>query len=135
VANALEQLLTILVLCVGAWLVMQNAGFTIGMLVAFQMFTSRLAAPMLKLAGLWQEFHQAAIAVRRLGDIMDAPPEPYSMVATPDDPWTCGDRARSRLVPVRRAPSIPLRGPVGVHCRGHMRCGHGSVGKWQEHSP
>jgi len=75
-----EQLLTLLILCIGAWMVMQNTGFTIGMLVAFQMFASRLSQPMLRLVGLWQEFQQAAIAVKRLGDIMDAPAEPYSLI-------------------------------------------------------
>jgi subfamily B ATP-binding cassette protein HlyB/CyaB len=35
---------------------------------------------MLKLVGLWQEFQQAAIAVKRLGDVMDAPCEPYSVI-------------------------------------------------------
>jgi subfamily B ATP-binding cassette protein HlyB/CyaB len=79
-ANTLEQLLTLLILCIGAWMVMQNTGFTIGMLVAFQMFASRLSQPMLRLVGLWQEFQQAAIAVKRLGDIMDAPAEPYSLI-------------------------------------------------------
>jgi len=79
-ANALEQLLTFTILCVGAWLVMENVGFTVGMLVAFQMFASRLSQPVLRLVGLWQEFQQAAIAVKRLGDIMNAPPEPYTLV-------------------------------------------------------
>ena len=78
VANALEQGMTLAILCAGALLVMQNDGFTIGMLVAFQMFASRLSQPMLRLAGLWQEFQQANIAVKRLGDIMDAPAEPYA---------------------------------------------------------
>jgi ATP-binding cassette, subfamily B, bacterial HlyB/CyaB len=66
------------ILCVGAWLAMNEPGFTIGMLVAFQMFASRLSQPLLRMVGLWQEFQQAAIAVKRLGDIMDAPAEPYS---------------------------------------------------------
>ncbi|HYH44026.1 MAG TPA: peptidase domain-containing ABC transporter [Burkholderiales bacterium] len=79
-ANALEQLLTFTILCVGAWMVMQNTGFTVGMLVAYQMFASRLSQPVLRLVGLWQEFQQSAIAVKRLGDIMNAPPEPYSTV-------------------------------------------------------
>jgi subfamily B ATP-binding cassette protein HlyB/CyaB len=79
-ANALEQLMTLLILCAGAWIVMQHQGFTIGMLVAFQMFASRIAQPMLRLVGLWQEFQQAAIAVKRLGDIMDAPAEPHTLV-------------------------------------------------------
>ena len=79
-ANMLEQLQTLSVLCAGAWIVMQEIGFTIGMLVAFQMFSSRLSQPMLKLVGLWQEFQQAGIAVKRLGDVMNAPQEPYSVV-------------------------------------------------------
>jgi subfamily B ATP-binding cassette protein HlyB/CyaB len=58
---------------------MRNDGFTIGMLVAFQMFATRLSQPMLRLAALWQEFQQASIAVKRLGDIMDAPAEPYAL--------------------------------------------------------
>ncbi|HXZ51901.1 MAG TPA: peptidase domain-containing ABC transporter [Burkholderiales bacterium] len=79
-ANALEQVMTLAILCVGALLVMRNDGFTIGMLVAFQMFASRMSQPMLRLAGLWQEFQQANIAIKRLGDIMDAPVEPYTLV-------------------------------------------------------
>ncbi|HUQ75562.1 MAG TPA: peptidase domain-containing ABC transporter [Burkholderiales bacterium] len=79
IANALEQVMTLAILCVGALLVMKNDGFTIGMLVAFQMFASRMSQPMLRLAGLWQEFQQASIAVKRLGDIMDAPAEPYAL--------------------------------------------------------
>ena len=79
VANALEQLMTLGILVAGALLVMRNDGFTIGMLVAFQMFAARMAQPMLRIAGLWQEFQQANIAVKRLGDIMNAPAEPYSL--------------------------------------------------------
>jgi len=79
-ANLLEQAMTLGILCFGALLVMRNDGFTIGMLVAFQMFASRMSQPMLRLAGLWHEFQQASIAVRRLGDIMDAPTEPYALM-------------------------------------------------------
>jgi len=78
--TTLEQLMTVSILCVGAWYVINNVGFTIGMLVAFNMFTARLSQPVLRIAGLWQEFQQAAIAVKRLGDVMNAPPEPYSTI-------------------------------------------------------
>ena len=78
-ASSLEQLMTIAILVVGALLVMKNEGFTVGMLVAFQMFAARMAQPMMRISGLWQEFQQANIAVRRLGDIMDAPAEPYTL--------------------------------------------------------
>lgn len=80
-ASVLEQALAIAVLAAGAWLVMTSDGFTVGMLVAFQMFASRLTQPALRLAGLWQEFQQAAIAVQRLGDLMDAPAEAWSLRA------------------------------------------------------
>jgi subfamily B ATP-binding cassette protein HlyB/CyaB len=87
-ANALEQLMTLGILVFGALLVMDSAAlaavggptFTIGMLVAFQMFASRLSAPMLRLVGLWQQFQQANIAVKRLGDVMDVPTEPYALI-------------------------------------------------------
>ena len=82
IANSLEQLLTLSILVVGALLVMKNDGFTIGRLVAFQMFASRMSQPMLRLVGLWQEFQQADIAVKRLGDIMDMPTEPYALIPT-----------------------------------------------------
>jgi len=74
--------MTLIVLLAGALLVMRNQGFTVGMLVAFQMFAARLSQPMLRLVGLWQEFQQASIAVRRLGDSLDQPTEPYALSAT-----------------------------------------------------
>jgi subfamily B ATP-binding cassette protein HlyB/CyaB len=79
-ANLLEQLLTLAILCYGAYIVTNDAAFTIGMLVAFQMFAGRLSQPMLRLVGLWQQFQQASIAIQRLGDLMNAPTEPYSLV-------------------------------------------------------
>ena len=79
-ANMLEQLMTLAILCYGAWLVMSDAAFTIGMLVAFQMFAGRLSQPLLRLVGLWQQFQQASIAVQRLGDLMNSPAEPYALV-------------------------------------------------------
>jgi subfamily B ATP-binding cassette protein HlyB/CyaB len=36
IANALDQLMTLLILAIGAWIVMTSASFTVGMLVAFQ---------------------------------------------------------------------------------------------------
>jgi subfamily B ATP-binding cassette protein HlyB/CyaB len=73
VAGALEQALSAAILCAGAWLVMRGDDFTIGA-VAFQMFASRVSQPVLRLAGLWQQFQQAAIAVRPAFDVMDVKP-------------------------------------------------------------
>lgn len=81
-ANGLEQLMSLLILVVGAYTVMNNSEFTIGMLIAFQMFASRVSQPMLRIVGLWQQFQQANMSVHRLGDIMNAPTEPYSILPT-----------------------------------------------------
>ena len=87
VASALEQIMSLLVLIVGAWIVMQPPAtpdqvFTVGMLVAFQMFASKLSQPLMRLVGLWQQFQQARLSVQRLGDLMDAPTEPYRLLPT-----------------------------------------------------
>ncbi len=79
-ASTLEQLMTILVLMIGAWVVMTSTDLTVGMLVAFQMFASRISTPMLRMVGLWQQWQQTRISISRIGDIMNAPMEPYSLI-------------------------------------------------------
>lgn len=79
IANLLEQGLSLLILVVGAYTVMSDGSFSIGMLVAFQMFSGKLSQPMLRMVGLWQQFQQARLSLQRLGDLMNAPAEPYSL--------------------------------------------------------
>ncbi len=58
---------------------------TVGGLVAFNMFAQRVSGPVIRMAQLWQEFQQVRISIERLGDILNAPPEPQptSNVAMP----------------------------------------------------
>jgi subfamily B ATP-binding cassette protein HlyB/CyaB len=58
----------------GAKLVI-GGGLTIGELVAFNIMAGRVSQPVLRLAQIWQDFHQARISVARLGDILNAPAE------------------------------------------------------------
>lgn len=78
-AGTMDQCQTLLILMLGAWTVMNEPSFTIGMLVAFQMFAGRLSQPVLRIVGLWTSFQQARMSVERLGDVMNAPAEPYSL--------------------------------------------------------
>src|SRR5207253_1018528 len=48
---------------------------SVGELVAFNILAGRVSAPVLRLAQIWQDFHQARISVARLGDILNAPAE------------------------------------------------------------
>jgi subfamily B ATP-binding cassette protein HlyB/CyaB len=71
----ISRLVTVLILYLGARQVIAEA-MTVGELVAFNMLASQLAAPVLRLAGLWQEFQQARLSIDRLGDVLNAVPEP-----------------------------------------------------------
>ena len=63
------------ILYFGARLVI-SGDMTVGELVAFNMLAGRVSQPVLRLAQIWQEFHQARLSVERLGDILNTPPEP-----------------------------------------------------------
>ncbi len=61
----------------GAKLVI-DGDLTIGELVAFNMLAGRVSTPVLRIAQIWQDFHQARLSVARLGDILNTVPEPTS---------------------------------------------------------
>jgi len=63
------------ILFFGAKLVIQGS-LSVGEFVAFNMLAGRVSAPVLRLAGLWQDFHQARLSIARLGDILNTPIEP-----------------------------------------------------------
>ena len=59
----------------GARLVI-GGDLTVGELVAFNMLAARVSTPVLRLAHIWQDFHQARLSIDRLGDILNTIPEP-----------------------------------------------------------
>jgi subfamily B ATP-binding cassette protein HlyB/CyaB len=62
------------ILYFGARLVIEG-GLSVGELVAFNILAGRVSAPVLRLAQIWQDFHQARLSVQRLGDILNTTPE------------------------------------------------------------
>jgi subfamily B ATP-binding cassette protein HlyB/CyaB len=58
----------------GAKLVIEGS-LSVGELVAFNMLASRVSAPVLRLAQIWQDFHQARLSIARLGDILNSTAE------------------------------------------------------------
>ena len=71
----ISKLVTAGILYFGAKLVIDGS-LTIGELVAFNMLAGRVSGPVLRLAQMWQDFHQARLSVARLGDILNTPAEP-----------------------------------------------------------
>jgi subfamily B ATP-binding cassette protein HlyB/CyaB len=70
-----SKLVTAGVLFFGAKLVIEGS-LSVGELVAFNMLAGRVSAPVLRLAQIWQDFHQARLSVARLGDILNTVAEP-----------------------------------------------------------
>jgi subfamily B ATP-binding cassette protein HlyB/CyaB len=79
VASEAVQLINKLVaaatLYLGAKLVI-GGNLSVGELVAFNMLSARVSTPVLRLAQIWQDFHQARLSVDRLGDVLNTMPEP-----------------------------------------------------------
>lgn len=78
IAGQISQLVSkitgVAILWYGAQLVIQGE-LTVGALIAFNMFAGQVTAPVLRLVQLWQDFQQVSISVKRLGDILNVPPE------------------------------------------------------------
>ena len=69
-----SKLVTVGIIWVGAMLVVDGK-LTIGELIAFNMLASQMAAPIVRIAQLWNSFQQVGISMERLGDILNAPAE------------------------------------------------------------
>ncbi|MEJ1095484.1 MULTISPECIES: type I secretion system permease/ATPase [unclassified Pseudoxanthomonas] len=78
-----QKLVSVGVLFFGARLVIEGK-LSVGQLIAFNMLAGQVAAPIVRLAQLWQEFQQVGISVERLGDILNTRTEiPGSRMALP----------------------------------------------------
>src|SRR5467141_2628891 len=69
-----HKLVIAAILYFGAKLVVEGSR-SVGELVAFNMLAGRVSQPVLRLAQMWQDFHQARLSVARLGDILNSTPE------------------------------------------------------------
>jgi ABC-type multidrug transport system fused ATPase/permease subunit len=70
-----NKLVAAATLYLGAKLVIGGT-LSVGELVAFNMLSTRVSSPVLRLAQIWQDFHQARLSVERLGDVLNTMPEP-----------------------------------------------------------
>ena len=97
-----SKITTALILFVGAQSVIEGT-MTVGELIAFNMIASQVVQPILRLSQLWQDFQQVQVSVARLGDILNAPPEPVP--AEPSD--LAAPAGRHRVS--RRDDAVPTR--------------------------
>jgi ATP-binding cassette, subfamily B, bacterial HlyB/CyaB len=75
VVQLVSKVATAGILYFGAELVIEG-GLSVGELVAFNILAGRVSTPVLRLAQIWQDFHQARLSIARLGDILNTTAEP-----------------------------------------------------------
>lgn len=74
-AGWVQRIFDLLILFFGAKAVIEGS-MSVGQLIAFRMLAGRISTPILRIVQLWQEYQQASLAVQRIGDIFNSPPEP-----------------------------------------------------------
>lgn len=72
--RTMNQLLMVLILWLGVPKIMAG-DFTVGALVAFQLYANNVMQPFVQLAMLWQDWQQAKISIEYMRDIAEAPVE------------------------------------------------------------
>src|SRR5437016_12154040 len=80
VVQLVSKIVTAGILYFGAKLVIEGS-LSVGELVAFNILAGRVNTPVLRLAQIWQDFHQARLSVSRLGDILNTTAESTYMTA------------------------------------------------------
>ncbi len=90
--QVVSKLVTVATLFFGAKLVIDQS-LSVGELVAFNIMAGRVAQPVLRIAQVWQDFHQARLSVQRLGDILNTPAEPTYTASRAALPAIRGDIA------------------------------------------
>ncbi|MGZ4992999.1 MAG: peptidase domain-containing ABC transporter [Methylobacter sp.] len=74
ITDLLGKLLPVTIIVIGAQDVFDQA-LSVGALIAFQMISARVSAPLIAIVGLINEFEQTALSVRMLGEVMNRQPE------------------------------------------------------------
>jgi HlyB family type I secretion system ABC transporter len=73
-SSALESFSGVALLWLGASLVISGE-FSIGQMFAFNMLSANVISPFKRLAGLWNQFQEVTIAIERICDVIESPPE------------------------------------------------------------
>ena len=108
-----SKVVTAAILYFGARLVIDGS-LSVGELVAFNILAGRVSAPILRLAQMWQDFHQARISVERLGDILNSPAEPTYSSASGGLPAIRGEIAFDHVTFRYRIDGPPILNDVSL---------------------
>lgn len=105
IGQFIQKLADLAILWFGAQFVI-SGDLTVGGLIAFRMLSSRVSGPVLRLVQSWQDFQQANISIKRLGDIFNTRSEPAMDPSKARLPNIKGD-IRFEKVRFRYTPDTP----------------------------
>lgn len=77
-SHALEQAMGVAIIAIGVYLVFERR-ISVGELIAFQMLSNRVSQPLVRFVGLINQYQETLIAVRMLGNVMNAKAEQTSV--------------------------------------------------------
>jgi subfamily B ATP-binding cassette protein HlyB/CyaB len=67
----LQRGVSVAILYFGAQMVIDQK-LSVGQLIAFNMLAGQVAAPIMRLAQIWQDFQQVSVSVERIGDVLNS---------------------------------------------------------------
>jgi HlyB family type I secretion system ABC transporter len=74
ISSVLDSFSGVALLWLGSSLVISGE-FSIGQLFAFNMLSANVIGPFKRLAGIWNQFQEVTIAIERICDVIESPPE------------------------------------------------------------
>ncbi|WP_064602546.1 peptidase domain-containing ABC transporter [Photobacterium sp. J15] len=102
IVQLLQKVTSVAILWLGATEVL-SLQMTIGQLIAFNMMTNHIAQPLSRMVELWGQFIQTRVAVEKLGDMLNLPPEQH----TGSDKVTLHGAISFKDIVFRYQPDIP----------------------------
>jgi HlyB family type I secretion system ABC transporter len=74
ISSVMDSFSSVALLWLGSSLVISGE-FSIGQLFAFNMLSANVIGPFKRLAGIWNQFQEVTIAIERICDVIESPPE------------------------------------------------------------
>jgi len=120
--SLVQRVTSYLIIWAGGVMVISSS-LTIGQFIAFQMIANQAAAPLLRLAQVWQSFQQMKLSMERIGDLIHAEREPGWDTGTASGAPCRGDIVFQNVSFSYESKDPPALDDVSLHIKPGQRIG------------